>query len=471
MSVTGSDATTDPDGSSSTEGQDPASAAAPPSRRAALLRSGFIVGVLFVVFVVIIPRFVDYSEVAAAFRELTLPQVVFMTVLGAIAWFISGQLFTVLTEGLSVIQGGTSYLILSGIGSSVPFGPWNMGVVWVVVRGWGVGVQPATSGIALYGVINQLGRLALPLVAVIVLIATGGLGGGGGTAFVITHHQHRRIRRRHRPDRRRRPLRSCRRLARPDRSAGRVVGPRPVSAGPAPRTCPHRSTTSATSSARSSSGAAWRPCIVSIIAQLGWCVVLIAALRVVGVPENVAVTERHPRRLRPGERDHDHPDLAGRRGCPRAAVHRRPVGDRRQPVRVGDHGRRLPLPPVPAGSCRSRSPGSSSRSPVAVGRCCRRPSELRAYARGDRPVMEPSRRRTRSRTSGALEAACRPGRSPSVREPSTVRGSSAVGGLCSSSSAGRPPVLAPLGLGLFVAALAAPLFGGWRRAGCRLRSP
>ncbi len=285
MSVTGSDASTDPDGSSSTEGQDPASAAAPPSRRAALLRSGFILGVLLVVFVVIIPRFVDYSEVADAFRELTLPQVAFMTVLGAIAWLISGQLFTVLTEGLSVIQGGTSYLILSGIGSSVPFGPWNMGVVWVVVRGWGVGVQPATSGIALYGVINQLGRLALPLVAVIVLIATGGLGGGGGTAFVIT-------------------LISIvvfvvatgliAAVVRSDRVAdwlGRT-GQRVVSwvlarlgrtGAPDVSASVHRF--------RDQLGAVIQrrglaALIVSIIAQLSWCVVLIAALRVVGVPES-----------------------------------------------------------------------------------------------------------------------------------------------------------------------------------------
>ena len=70
------------------------------------------------------------------------------------------------SQGLSAIRGLTAYLILSGIGASVPFGPWNMGVVWVVVRGWGIANQPATSGIALYGVINQLGRLALPLLAV-----------------------------------------------------------------------------------------------------------------------------------------------------------------------------------------------------------------------------------------------------------------------------------------------------------------
>ena len=41
-----------------------------------------------------------------------------------------------------------------GIGASVPFGPWNMGVLWVVLRGWGIPNIPATSGIALYGVVH-----------------------------------------------------------------------------------------------------------------------------------------------------------------------------------------------------------------------------------------------------------------------------------------------------------------------------
>ena len=42
-------------------GTDPASAAAPPSRRSAILRSGLIVGVLVVVFLVILPRYLDYQ--------------------------------------------------------------------------------------------------------------------------------------------------------------------------------------------------------------------------------------------------------------------------------------------------------------------------------------------------------------------------------------------------------------------------
>ena len=170
-----------------TPGRDPASAAAPPDRRTALIRSALIVAVLFIVFVIILPRYIDYADVAAAFRDLTFQQILVMTALGIVAWVTSGLIFSALIDGLSWVRGTMSWLILGGIGASVPFGPWNMGVLWVVVRGWGIGNAPATAGVALYGVVNILSRLALPLVAIIVLALSGDLTAGqnAGTARTI----------------------------------------------------------------------------------------------------------------------------------------------------------------------------------------------------------------------------------------------------------------------------------------------
>lgn len=158
---------------SDAEGQAPN--VAPPSRRAAILRTGLIVAVLLVVFGLILPQYVDYGDVVAAFTQLTIPQLLAMTALGAIAWVVSGMIFSALIEGLSVIRGTMSWLILAGIGASVPLGPWNMGVLWVIVRGWGIGNVPATSGIALYGVINILSRMVLPLFGLIALAVSGDL--------------------------------------------------------------------------------------------------------------------------------------------------------------------------------------------------------------------------------------------------------------------------------------------------------
>jgi uncharacterized membrane protein YbhN (UPF0104 family) len=156
-------------------GSDPASAAAPPSRRTALLRSGLIVAVLIVVFGIILPQFIDYEDVVEAFQGLTWQQIVVITILGIVAWVASGLIFTALIEGLSVLRGAMSWLILAGIGASVPFGPWNMGVLWVVMRGWGVEIAAATSGVALYGVINILSRMVLPLLGIIALAVGGDL--------------------------------------------------------------------------------------------------------------------------------------------------------------------------------------------------------------------------------------------------------------------------------------------------------
>ncbi|HEU5205085.1 MAG TPA: lysylphosphatidylglycerol synthase domain-containing protein [Candidatus Limnocylindrales bacterium] len=160
-------------------------AQAVPSRRAAILRSAFVLGVLFVVFVLILPQFVDYGDVVDAFRDLTLTQVALMTGLAVIAWLISGLPFVTLIPGLSVAQGMASWLTLGGIGASIPLGPWNMAILWVVVRGWGVPIKAATSGIGLYGVINQLARLATPLMAVVVIAVSGSMGGASGAAVVL----------------------------------------------------------------------------------------------------------------------------------------------------------------------------------------------------------------------------------------------------------------------------------------------
>jgi uncharacterized membrane protein YbhN (UPF0104 family) len=161
-------------------------AQAVPSRRAAVARSAFVIGVLVVVFGLILPRFIDYDEVIAAFRDLTFQQLLLMTGLAVVAWAINGLPFVVLIPGLSIRRGTQSYLILGGIGASIPLGPWNMGILWVVVRGWGVGVHAATSGIGLYGVINQLGKLATPLLAWIALLAVGTRGQAPQLAIVLT---------------------------------------------------------------------------------------------------------------------------------------------------------------------------------------------------------------------------------------------------------------------------------------------
>jgi uncharacterized membrane protein YbhN (UPF0104 family) len=154
---------------------DPGAVPAPgqPSRRGVLVRTGLIVGILFVVFVLILPQYVSYQDVIDAFASLTIQQIAVMTAMGFVGWFLSGLVFTALIPGLGPRRGLQSYLILAGMGASIPAGPWNMGVVWVVQRGWGISNAAASAGIGLYGIVDILGRLFLPLLAILVLVATG----------------------------------------------------------------------------------------------------------------------------------------------------------------------------------------------------------------------------------------------------------------------------------------------------------
>jgi hypothetical protein len=148
----------------------------PPSRRAAIMRTSIVIGVLAVVFLVILPRFIDYQEVIAAFQGLTAQQILLVSVIGVVAWFATGAIFSALIPGLTWLRGTQAWLILAGIGASIPLGPWNMAVLWVVIRGWGRGAQETTGGVALYGVFDQLSRLAMGIVGAIILIFAEGMG-------------------------------------------------------------------------------------------------------------------------------------------------------------------------------------------------------------------------------------------------------------------------------------------------------
>ena len=142
----------------------------PPSRRDAILRLGIIVGVLVVVFGIILPRYIDYADVVATLQGLTWQDFLVIGIAGLVVWILTGAIFAALIEGLGIVRGTEAWLILTGMGASIPAGPWNMAVLWVVIRGWGRPMQQTTGGIVLYGIFDQLSRLGLMVVAGVFLI-------------------------------------------------------------------------------------------------------------------------------------------------------------------------------------------------------------------------------------------------------------------------------------------------------------
>jgi uncharacterized membrane protein YbhN (UPF0104 family) len=170
---------TDSAGAGATGGAPPSMAETkPPSRRDAILRVGIVVAVMVVIFGIILPKYIDYQDVIATLQGLTIQQFLIVGVFGLLAWFLTGAIFAELIPGLGFIRGTQAYLILTGIGASIPLGPWNMAVLWVVIRGWGRPVQTTTGGILLYGIFDQLSRFGLMAIAGVFLFIAEGLNRG-----------------------------------------------------------------------------------------------------------------------------------------------------------------------------------------------------------------------------------------------------------------------------------------------------
>ena len=268
---------------------DTVSEAGPPSRRQAVIRVLIVVGVLFIVFGLILPRFVDYQAVAQSLAGLSLQQLLVVMAFGLVAWAVTGGVFATLIPGLGWVRGLEAYLILTGIGASIPLGPWNMAVLWVVIRGWGRSAGSTTGGILLYGIFDQLSRFGLLFLGGIFLVigeglsrgvsvetglivgclVVGGLlfiGLGGGLILIVRSEA------------------LARRLG---RFAERVVGAVLKRLG---RGVPDiegalvRFRVTLGDTIREQGLAAF---LVSMLSKLAWALLMIAAMRVLGVPEEV----------------------------------------------------------------------------------------------------------------------------------------------------------------------------------------
>lgn len=136
-------------------------------------RAALIVGIWIVIFGIVLPFFIDYGAVWDAVRGLSFVEIGILAVAAVIAYGMAGLTWSLLVPRLSILRGAMSWIIMFGMGSSVPLGPVNVGVTWVILRGWGVSHADATTVIPVYGVLSTVSRLALPLIAIAFITVTG----------------------------------------------------------------------------------------------------------------------------------------------------------------------------------------------------------------------------------------------------------------------------------------------------------
>ena len=125
-----------------------------------------------VVFVVVLPRIVDYGAVAAALSTLTAVQLALLGATTALAYVANAVPSRVLIPALSWPHAVGADLAGRAVVSTIP-GPTDVATRFVLYRQWSIPADTATAGIVFNAFFETLSDLVLPLIATIGIVVAG----------------------------------------------------------------------------------------------------------------------------------------------------------------------------------------------------------------------------------------------------------------------------------------------------------
>ncbi len=146
--------------------------AAKPNRRAIATRVGLLLGILVVVFVLILPRIVDYGTVAATFSMLTAGQLAALAAATSLAYVANAAPSWMLIPGLSWRRAIGADLAGRAVVSTIP-GPTDIATKFGLYRQWKIPADIATPGIVFNAFFETLADLVLPLIATVGVLLAG----------------------------------------------------------------------------------------------------------------------------------------------------------------------------------------------------------------------------------------------------------------------------------------------------------
>jgi uncharacterized protein (TIRG00374 family) len=131
-----------------------------------------------VVFGILLPNVVDYSEMLDAFQAAPTEWLLVTVAVGVLVWVTQGLALKAVMPGLGVLRSVAAYLAMTAVGNTIP-GPVKYAFGYRMFRDWGI--TPGTSALALSvnSLATQAGKLLLPAVAIALLTATGTFPGPG----------------------------------------------------------------------------------------------------------------------------------------------------------------------------------------------------------------------------------------------------------------------------------------------------
>jgi uncharacterized membrane protein YbhN (UPF0104 family) len=157
-----------------------------PSRRQLVVRLLLAVVVIAVVYLWLLPKLVDVSQVWATLRAMTWLELA--TLLVAAVWNLVSYMLPQLAAlpGLSLGQAALESHTSTAVGNLLPAGQAvGLGVTYRFYTSYGFGGGPITLSLLVQGVWNNFVKLGMPVVALGLLVVSGDGAGGLATAAVV----------------------------------------------------------------------------------------------------------------------------------------------------------------------------------------------------------------------------------------------------------------------------------------------
>jgi uncharacterized membrane protein YbhN (UPF0104 family) len=143
------------------------------NRKKAIREFALVGVVLFLIFVVFLPQFIDYGQVVDSILKLTIGQAVLLTLLGiAFMWFSAG-VYNTLIPGLGWWEGWKAWAASNSVAFIAPPGA-DLAIRFGMYRSAGISGESAGSGIILSWFFTTGYKLVVPIIALTwILIAEG----------------------------------------------------------------------------------------------------------------------------------------------------------------------------------------------------------------------------------------------------------------------------------------------------------
>lgn len=143
-----------------------------PTRRQVVLRGLVLGGILGIVFLVVLPRIVDYRAVVAALGALTPGQLAVLALASAVAYIANAGPCRVLIQALTWPRAVAADVSGRAVVSTIP-GPTDIATKFVLYRQWSIPADTASAGIVFAAFFETFSSLVLPAIATVGVILAG----------------------------------------------------------------------------------------------------------------------------------------------------------------------------------------------------------------------------------------------------------------------------------------------------------